>query len=70
MNANVSFIGDKLEDALVIPAVSVITQSGETGVLVPDEADRAQFTPVVLGTQAGDRIQVLEGLEAGDRVFY
>ncbi len=69
MNTNVAFIGSKLEDALVIPAVSVITQAGETGVLVPDDADRAQFTPVVLGTQSGDRIQVVEGLEAGDRVF-
>ncbi len=69
MNTNVAFIGNKLEDALVIPAVSVITQAGETGVLVPDETDRAQFVPVVLGTQAGNSIQVVEGLEAGDRVF-
>lgn len=69
MNTNVSFIGNKLEDALVIPAVAVITQAGETGVLVPDQANRVRFTPVVLGTQAGDRIQVVEGLDVGDRVF-
>ncbi|PZO20219.1 MAG: efflux transporter periplasmic adaptor subunit [Leptolyngbya foveolarum] len=69
MNTTVSFIGDQLDDALVIPAVAVITQSGETGVLVPDDAGQAQFMPVVLGSQVGDRIQVVDGLESGDRVF-
>ncbi|MGB7251913.1 MAG: efflux RND transporter periplasmic adaptor subunit, partial [Phormidesmis sp.] len=70
MNTTVAFIGDQLGNALVIPAVAVITQSGETGVLVPDEGSgQAQFEPVVLGSQVGDRIQVLDGLEAGDRDF-
>ncbi|MEO0805231.1 MAG: efflux RND transporter periplasmic adaptor subunit [Cyanobacteria bacterium J06643_4] len=69
MNTTVSFIGDKVDDALVIPAVSIITQAGETGVLVPGEDGRAEFEPVVLGSQVGDRIQVLDGLEEGDRVF-
>lgn len=69
MNTTVAFIGDQLSDALVIPAVAVITQSGETGVLVPDEAGQAQFESVVLGSQVGDRIQVVDGLEVGDRIF-
>ncbi len=69
MNTTVAFIGDQLDNALVIPAVAVITQSGETGVLVPDEAGQVQFEPVVLGSQVGDRIQVVDGLESGDRVF-
>ena len=69
MNTTVAFIGDQLSDALVIPAVAVITQSGETGVLVPDENGQAQFESVVLGSQVGDRIQVIDGLEEGDRIF-
>ncbi len=69
MNTTVSFLGDQLADALVIPAVAVITQGGETGVLVPNETGQAQLEPVVLGPQVGDRIQVLDGLQAGDRVF-
>ena len=69
MNTTMAFLGDQLDEALVIPAVAVITQSGETGVLVPDESGQAQFEPVVLGSQVGDRIQVVEGLEPGDRVF-
>ena len=69
MNTTVAFLGDQLDDALVIPAVAVITQSGETGVLIPGEDGEAQFEPVVLGSQVGDRIQVIDGLEEGDRVF-
>lgn len=69
MNTTVAFIGDRLEEALVIPAVSIITQGGETGVLIPGEKGNAEFEPVVLGTQSGDRIQIIDGLEEGDRVF-
>ncbi|MEL6471974.1 MAG: efflux RND transporter periplasmic adaptor subunit [Cyanobacteria bacterium J06623_4] len=69
MNTTVAFIGNRLEDALVVPAVSIITQGGETGVLVPGEDGRAEFEPIVLGSQVGDRIQVIDGLEEGDRVF-
>ncbi|WP_170944063.1 efflux RND transporter periplasmic adaptor subunit, partial [Leptolyngbya sp. BC1307] len=69
MNTTVAFIGEQLADALVVPAVAIITQGGETGVLVPGESGQAQLEPVVLGSQVGDRIQVLDGLAAGDRVF-
>ncbi len=69
MTTTVAFIGDELADALVVPTVSIITQRGESGVLVPGEDGKAQFKPVVLGSQVGERIQVIDGLEAGDRVF-
>ena len=69
MNVTVSFLGDQLDDALVVPTVSIITQSGESGVLVPVEEGEVEFKPVVLGSQVGDRIQVLDGLEEGDLVF-
>ncbi|MEL6552924.1 MAG: efflux RND transporter periplasmic adaptor subunit [Cyanobacteria bacterium J06621_11] len=69
MNVNATFLGNTLEEALVVPAVSIITQGGESGVLVPDEDDQVQFEPVVLGVPVGDRIQIIDGLEAGDRVF-
>ena len=69
MNVTVAFIGNELPDALVVPTVAVITQSGQSGVLVPGEGDRPRFRPVTLGSQAGNQIQILEGVEAGDRVF-
>lgn len=69
MKTTVSFIGDELADALVVPTVSIITQNGESGVLVPAEDGKAQFEPVVLGSQVGEQIQILDGVKEGDRVF-
>ncbi|HIK46540.1 MAG TPA: efflux RND transporter periplasmic adaptor subunit [Leptolyngbyaceae cyanobacterium M65_K2018_010] len=69
MNVNVAFIGDQLTDALVVPTVAVVTQAGQTGVLVPGERRDIVFQPVTLGPQVGDQIQILSGLQAGDRVF-
>lgn len=69
MNVDVAFVGNQLSDALIIPTVAVVTQSGETGVLVPDEKNRIRFRTVTLGPQVGDQIQILDGVEAGDRVF-
>ncbi len=69
MNVDVAFLGNRLDDALVVPAVAIVTQGGETGVLVPGEERRIQFRPVTLGPQVGEQIQILEGIENGDRVF-
>lgn len=69
MNVTVAFIGDELSDALVVPTVAVVTQDGQSGVLVPGERDRIRFRPVSLGSQAGNQIQILEGVDAGDLVF-
>ncbi|MEO1068143.1 MAG: efflux RND transporter periplasmic adaptor subunit [Cyanobacteria bacterium J06638_6] len=69
MNVDVAFIGDQLADALVVPTVAVVTQAGETGVLVPGDNREIVFQPVTLGPQVGDQIQIVSGIEAGDRVF-
>ena len=69
MKTTVAFVGDRLENALVVPTVSIITQGGESGVLVPGKDGKAQFEPVVLGSQVGERIQIVDGVKEGDRVF-
>jgi len=69
MNVTVAFIGDELEGALVVPTVAVVTQDGQSGVLVPGDRDRIRFRPVTLGSQVGEEIQILEGVEEGDLVF-
>lgn len=69
MNADVTFVGDRVQDALVVPTVAIVTQRGDTGVLIPGENDRPRFTPVALGTAVGDKMQLLEGVSEGDRVF-
>lgn len=69
MNVTVDFIGDRLEDALVVPTVAIVTQAGQTGVLVPGDQKDIRFRPVTLGPQVGDQIQILSGIDPGQRVF-
>ncbi|MGD1862634.1 MAG: efflux RND transporter periplasmic adaptor subunit [Leptolyngbyaceae cyanobacterium] len=69
MNVTVAFVGDELTDALVVPTVAIVTEAGQQGVLVPDERDRPQFQAVTVGSQVGNQIQILEGLDIGDQVF-
>lgn len=69
MNVTVAFIGEQLTDALVVPTIAVITQEGQSGVLIPGEGDRIRFRPVTLGSQVGEQIQILEGIEEGDLIF-
>lgn len=69
MNVDVTFIGKKLSDSLVVPTVAIFTEDGEQGVMIPDENNRPQFQPVRVGLYLGDRTQILEGLEANQKVF-
>lgn len=69
MNVDLRFVGQKLSNALVVPTVAIVTNKGQTGVLVPDEKKEPKFKPVTVGSTIGNKIQILEGAKAGDRVF-
>lgn len=69
MNTDVTFLGEGLNDALVVPTVAIATQSGQTGVFVPDQANKPQFRPVTIGTTIQDQTQILKGLKVDERVF-
>ncbi|KGF72650.1 RND transporter [Neosynechococcus sphagnicola sy1] len=69
MNVDMSFLGDRLKNALVVPTVAVVTQAGQLGVLVPGRDDQPEFKPVTTGPNIGNQIQLLGGIQAGERVF-
>ena len=69
LNVDLTFLGDRLSNALVLPTVAIVTEKGKTGVLVPDENNKPQFRQVTVGAQIKDQTQVLTGVKAGDRVF-
>jgi len=69
MNVDVTFLGEELADTLVIPTVAVVTRQGETGVMIVNEEEEAEFQPVTLGLTIDNQTQILEGLETSDRVF-
>jgi HlyD family secretion protein len=69
LNVDLTFLGDRLSNALVLPTVAIVTEKGQTGVLIPDAKNKAQFREVTIGSQIKDQTQILEGVKAGDRVF-
>lgn len=69
MNVDVTFLGEALQDALVVPTVAIVTEKGKTGVLVPDQKNVPQFRPITIGPSIENQTQILSGLKEGDRVF-
>lgn len=69
MKSDVTFVGQELTEALVVPSVAIVRDQGQSGVLVPDGDQDIRFNPVTLGAQVDNYIQILEGAESGDRVF-
>ncbi|EDZ91848.1 efflux RND transporter periplasmic adaptor subunit [Limnospira fusiformis KN01] len=69
MNVNLRFVGRQLNQAVVVPTVAIITNRGNTGVLIPNQEGQPEFKPVTIGSQIGNEIQILQGVTTGDRVF-
>jgi HlyD family secretion protein len=70
MNVKLAFLGDPISNALVVPLAAIVTKKdGQTGVLVPDKKNQAQFQPVTVGPTSGDQIQILQGVSKGERIL-
>jgi HlyD family secretion protein len=69
MNVDVTFLGKELNNALVVPTVAIVTQEGQTGVMVVGDKDKPKFKPVTIGVSIKDKTQILSGLTPGEKVF-
>jgi HlyD family secretion protein len=69
MNSDLTFLGQKVNDALVIPTVAIATQKGKTGVYIPGKENKPKFQDITIGTSVKRKTQVLNGLKPGQRVF-
>ena len=69
MNTDVTFLGDRMPNAVVVPTVAIVTNKGETGVLVPSSQNQPEFRAVTLGAAVKNQTQILKGLQPGERVF-
>jgi HlyD family secretion protein len=70
MNVKLAFLSDPISNALVVPLAAIVTKKdGQTGVLVPDKKNQAQFRPVTVGSTSGDKIQILQGVSKGERIL-
>jgi RND family efflux transporter MFP subunit len=68
-SVQVSMLVRTIPDALVVPAPSLLTaQDGTTSVMLIGSDGRAHARKVRVGVKQGDQIQIVEGLQAGDKV--
>jgi len=68
-SVQVSMIARTLPDALTVPAESLLTAPDDTtSVMLVGSDDHAHQKQVKTGIRDGDRVQIAEGLQAGDRV--
>jgi HlyD family secretion protein len=67
--SEVTFLGNNINNALLIPQELIVTQKGKTGVWLLGKNNKPQFHLVRIGANIDNQIQVVDGLKAGDRIF-
>jgi RND family efflux transporter MFP subunit len=68
MYAQVDFITPRKEPPLLIPGDALMIRSDGPQVAMIGEGDRVHIAHVSLGRDYGDKVEILAGLNAGDRV--
>lgn len=71
MTANVEFLVDGKDDALLVPTEAIQTgKDGKISVLVPGvKNDRPQSVDVVTGLTSGAKTEIVSGLSEGDKIL-
>lgn len=70
MNVDLTVLGEAVQDALLVPTAAIVTdRQGQTGVLIPNQQNEAEFRSVKIGSAVQDQTQIVSGLNEGDRVF-
>ena len=69
MTTDLAFLGQSRDRALMVPTVAIVTNKGQTGVLVPDENNKPKFQPVTIGPNIGNETEITEGIKQGEPVF-
>jgi RND family efflux transporter MFP subunit len=68
-SVKISILAQTIPNALVVPAVAVLTEAdGGTSVMAVGSDGRVHQVSVKLGVKEADEVQILEGLQAGEKV--
>jgi HlyD family secretion protein len=67
--SEVTFLGNNIQNALLIPQELIVTRKGKTGVWLLGKKNQPEFNLVKIGANIDNEVQVLDGLKAGDRIF-
>tara|TARA_Y100001978_G_scaffold144506_1_gene129523 strand:- start:1488 stop:2690 length:1203 start_codon:yes stop_codon:yes gene_type:complete len=69
MTADVNFQTGRTAASTLVPTVAIVTEKGQSGVLLVGKDEEPTFQPVQLGASSGDRSAILSGVKPGTRVF-
>lgn len=69
MTANVSFVLQRKESALLVPAAAVQDRNGVKQVLVPGADGKPSVREVTTGLENGESVEILTGLNEGESVL-
>lgn len=69
MTANVRFVLQRRESALLVPAAAVQDRNGVKQVLVPGAGGKPATREVTTGLENGESVEILTGLNEGDSVL-
>jgi HlyD family secretion protein len=68
-SARVAIVAADIDGAILVPAIAVLpSDEGGTMVLVVDDKEVAHQKPVKVGAHEGDQVQILSGVDAGEKV--
>jgi HlyD family secretion protein len=56
------------EVAIAVPQKALVWREGKAGAFIVGENGTVAFTPVKIARQAGDAVEIAEGLELGQRI--
>lgn len=70
MFAEVRLVSEEIQEALCVPSESVIIRDGRAVVVVLGPEDVPELREVVAGVDNGTIVQIVSGLEEGERVIY
>jgi RND family efflux transporter MFP subunit len=69
MYLEVKFIFDRQTAPVIIPTAAIIVRTGAPRVATVDEHDQVRYCEVKLGRDFGEQVEVLSGLQSGQRVI-
>ncbi len=69
MTSDINFQTGATKVSTLIPTVAIVTEKGQTGVLIVGNNNQPEFKKVELGTSSGSKTAIISGLEPGEKVF-
>ncbi len=69
MTADIEFQTGNSDLRTIVPTVAIVTEKGETGLLIVGKNKEVLFQKVELGSSSGNKTAIIKGINPGEKVF-